>query len=359
MIRFDFRSDTVTRPCAAMRRAMAEAEVGDDVFGDDPTVRRLEERAAAWLGKEAAVFVPSGTMANLIALCVHARPGEEALCEARAHVAHYEQAAAARFAGVQLRPLPGDERGALSAEAVAGAIRARPDDPEPVQLHCPRTAVCLLENTHNFSGGRVVPLADLEAVARVCRARGVAVHLDGARLANAAAATGIALDVWSRACDSVALAFSKGLGAPVGSVLAGPGAWCFEARRVRKALGGAMRQSGVLAAAALVALERGLEPLRADHRRARRLAEGLAELEGIEVDPERVETNIVFVRHRDGQAAEASLCAALAEAGVGAVAVAGFGLRFVTHRDVGDDAVEAVLRTAAAWCRARARRPAD
>jgi threonine aldolase len=345
----DFRSDTVTRPGPAMREAMAQAEVGDDVFGDDPTVRRLEAQVAELLGKAAAVFLPSGTMANLVAFCVHARPGEEALVEARSHTFHYEQAGAARFAGVQLRPLPGDERGGLSPEEVTAAIRARPGDPLGAQLHCPRTALCVIENTHNFTGGRVVPLAQVRALGERCRARGVRVHLDGARLMNAVVASGVPAAAWAAPCDSVYIALSKGLGAPAGSVLAGDEAFCFEARRVRKALGGGMRQSGILAAAGLLAMTDGVARLGEDHRNARALAEGLSTVPGLAVDPGAVETNIVFIKHERGRRAEASLVDALAQAGIGCVAVGEHGVRFVTHLDVSREDVDAVIAAAAAW----------
>ncbi|GIW71622.1 MAG: threonine aldolase [Planctomycetota bacterium] len=346
----DFRSDTVTRPSPAMRRAMAQAEVGDDVFGDDPTAIRLEQRAAELLGKPAALFVPSGTMANLIAFLVHCRPGEEAIVEQRSHVLLSEQGGAARFAGVQLRALAGDARGVMAPRAVAAALRGGPDVPPLARLHNPRTALVVLENTHNFCGGTVQPLEVIRATAAAVRPRGVRVHLDGARLPNACVASGIPLAAWAEPCDSVAISLCKGLGAPAGSVLAGEQEFIAEARRARKALGGGMRQLGVLAAAGLLALApESFAQLATDHAHARLLAEGLAALPGLEVDLGAVQTNIVFVRHAAGRAAEQALAAALAAEGIGCVPVGELGLRFVTHRDVGRADVEAAIAAVRAW----------
>jgi threonine aldolase len=283
----DFRSDTVTRPTPAMRRAMAEAEVGDDVYGEDPTVNRLEERIAERLGLEAAVFVPSGTQANQIAMGLHCRQGDEVITEAGSHILQYEGGALAALWGVQPQPLP-SERGLLTPEQVAEAIRTD-------NVHAPRSRLLSLENTHNRGGGTVWPLERFRAVVEVARKGGLAVHLDGARLFNAQAATGTPAASWAKLTDTTSVCFSKGLGAPVGSALAGSAALIREARRLRKRLGGGMRQAGLLAAAALHALEHHVERLAEDHAHTRRLAAGLAELSGVKVEPSRVETNILLV----------------------------------------------------------------
>lgn len=324
----DFRSDTVTRPTPAMRRAMAEAEVGDDVFEDDPTVAALERRAADLFGKEAGLFVPTGTMGNLAAIACHTQPGEEVFVEALSHAYNNEVGGAARFAGVLTRTLDSD-RGLLDPEVVRRFAR-------PASLHSPRTALLIVENTHNFWGGRVVPLAHLGALHAVAREKGMAVHVDGARLFNAAVATGTEPRAWGARCDTLQLCLSKGLGAPVGSLLLGAAEWIARARRVRKTLGGGMRQVGVLAAPGLLALEEGPKHLAADHARARRLAEALADVHGCLVDPAACETNILFVRTTAGPASYGPLAAGLEARGVLAVALGDLGVRFVTHRDVDD-----------------------
>ncbi len=281
----DLRSDTVTRPTEAMRAAMAAAEVGDDQLEGDPTVRRLEERTAEVLGKEAALYFPTGLMANQTALAVLGRPGGEIVCEAGAHIFHYEEGAAAGLAGVQLHPVSGPD-GRLTAEIVATGIR--PESP-----YLPRTTAIALENTHLASGGTVMDLADGEAIRELAGERGLAVHMDGARLWNASATSGIEPAVYGALADTVMVCFSKALGAPVGSALAGPGVVLEEAWRVRRRMGGSMRQSGIIAAGALHALENHRERLKDDHRRARELASGLAQLAGISVvDPP---TNIVMI----------------------------------------------------------------
>lgn len=282
----DFRSDTVTKPTPGMRRAIADAEVGDDVYGEDPTVLRLEERVAERLGLEAALFVPSGTQANQVAIGVHCRPGDEVLTEAGSHILHYEGGAVPALWGVQPQPLPG-ERGLLTPEAVASAVR---ED----NIHYPRTRLLSLENTHNRGCGSVWPVERFRAVVDVARKAGLAVHLDGARLFNAEVAAGVPASTWAKLTDTTSVCFSKGLGAPVGSALVGRADHIREARRLRKRLGGAMRQAGILAAAALYALEHHVERLAEDHANARRLAAGLAEVPGVKVDAARVETNMVF-----------------------------------------------------------------
>lgn len=320
----DFRSDTLTRPTPAMRRAMAEAEVGDDVFGEDPTVRRLEAAAAAWLGVPAALFVPSGTMANQIAIRVHCRPGDELICEERSHVFRYEAGGAAALSGVQVWPLVAPD-GFPSPDQVTAAVRS--DD-----VHYPRSRLLVLENTHNMSGGRVLsPAAMAELVARA-QALGLRLHVDGARLVNAAVASGCEPAELTRGADSVSLCLSKGMGAPVGSVIAGSHDFVGAARRVRKAFGGGMRQAGVLAAAGLLALAEARDQAAADHRLARRLAASLAALPGLTV---RVpQSNIVMVDLSDLAADD--LVARLAAHGVRGLAVAPQRLRLVTHRDVGE-----------------------
>jgi threonine aldolase len=279
----DLRSDTVTRPTAAMRETMARAEVGDDVYDEDPTVNRLEAAVAERLGKEAALFVPSGTMANQLALLVHTRPGDVVLAGEGAHVLLYESGAASALAGVQIQTV--GRGGLFDAADVRAAIH-------PPDHHFAPTRLVALENTHNQSGGRIFPLAQVREVAAAARERGLALHLDGARLWNAVVASGVPARDWAACFDTVACCLSKGLGAPVGSLLAGDAASIERAHRFRKMLGGGMRQAGILAAAGLHALEHHVERLTEDHANARRLAGGLARL-GLRVDPPP-ETNMVF-----------------------------------------------------------------
>lgn len=334
----DLRSDTVTKPTPAMREAMARAEVGDDVYGEDPTVRALEERVAQILGKEAALFMPSGTMANQVAIRSHTEPGDEIIADARAHVLLYERAAPAALAGVLPRPIE-TATGVFAAAAVRARVRSIvPGMPAGV---LPRTRLLCLENTHNAGGGTVWPLADFEEVAQEARRLGLAVHLDGARLWNAAIASGIAEARWAALCDSVAVCFSKGLGAPVGSALAGSRAFIDRARFFRGMYGGAMRQAGVIAAAALYALDHHRERLTEDHANARRLACGLAQFAGLEIDPARVQTNILYVRLKR---LPASVFAERAEAaGVRVLPVAADSLRLVTHLDVSTRDIDRAL----------------
>jgi threonine aldolase len=336
----DFRSDTVTVPSAAMRAAMAAAEVGDDVLDGDPTVRRLEERAAAWLGKEGALFVPSGTMANQVALGASTRPGDEMIVERSAHAVCWEGGAAAAFHGVQTVTLHAED-GALDLDEIRAVVRID-------TVHCPRTALIATEQTFMGSGraagGVVVPLAHLEAVRALALEHGLAVHMDGARLANAVVAAGVPAARWAGTADSVSVCFSKGLGAPVGSIVAGDAAFLERGRVVRKRLGGWMRQAGVVAAGALYALEHNVERLAEDHALARALAEVLDAVPGITCPPSEVTTNIVMARlARDDLDAE-TLARALAEHGVRALPQSPRCLRFVTHRDVGPADVERVAR---------------
>ncbi len=329
----DLRSDTVTRPTPAMRRAMHDAEVGDDVYGEDPTVARLEGLVAERAGCEAGLFVPSGTMGNQVALAVHAQRGSEVIVPERAHVYEYELGAMAVIAGVVPRfvaaphgvPRPEDVRAAVSDS-----------------VHVAPSALVVLENTHNRAGGTVVPLEVAHAIGAVARAAGLPFHLDGARAWNAAAALGVALDEVCAPFDSVSLCLSKGLGAPVGSVLVGSRAFRHAAHRYRKLLGGGMRQAGVLAAAAIVAVETMTERLVEDHARARRLAEGLAYLPGVSIELASVQTNMVYAGVRDGP----GFAAALAEEGVLVNALGPGSVRLVTHADLRDGDVERALERA-------------
>ncbi len=282
----DLRSDTVTRPSAGMRKAMAEAEVGDDVYGEDPTVNRLQECAASLLGKEAALFVPSGTMANQTSLLAHTRPGDEIILERGSHILNHEAGGLAALAGVQTFVLDG-KRGIIEPEQVEEAVRF-PD------VHFPPTRLVWIENTHNRGGGTVFPLEKMKEIRAVALGRDLVMHMDGARLFNACAASDIPPAEYAKQVDSLNFCFSKGLGAPVGSMVVGSADFIKRVHRFRKMLGGGMRQAGILAAAALYALDHNVERLAQDHVNARRLAEGLADCKGVVVTNEPVETNLVF-----------------------------------------------------------------
>lgn len=329
----DFRSDTVTRPTPALRQAMAEAVVGDDVYGEDPTVRELEKEVASVLGKPAALFVPSGCMGNQIAAWLETSPGQEVALSSEGHSYDWELSGLAALAGVQARPLP-TVRGRFDLEQVRATLR-------PAGGFRPACRLLIVENTHNFQGGSIVPLEHLQDLREVALQRGARVHLDGARLWNASAASGIAPARYAALADSVMVCFSKGLGAPVGSALVGDGGLVARAREVRKLLGGGLRQAGVLAAPALLALRTHRERLVDDHRRARRLAEGLAALPGVEILHAPVETNIVFAR-TPGRPALA-LKEALARESVLVGTTGPETVRFVTHLDVGESDVERAL----------------
>ncbi|MHC4940704.1 MAG: threonine aldolase family protein [Planctomycetota bacterium] len=320
----DFRSDTVTKPTPAMRRAMAEAEVGDDVFGDDPTVLALEARVAELFGREAALYCPTGTMANQVAIGLQVSPGDEILMEELSHTFHFEVGGAARLWGAQAR-LYASDRGTPDPDAVAALVR-------PDNVHLARTTLCLVENTNNFHGGAVVKLEAIRAL-RAALPDTVALHLDGARLWNAHVATGTPLPDYAATATTLMVALSKGLGCPAGSLVIGDTDAMAEARRLRKLLGGGMRQVGVLAATAMVALDEGFDHLAEDHARAKRLAEGLG------VDPATVDTNIVIADVDDAPAVEVRF----KEAGVLIVAIGPKQVRLVTHRDVGDADVERAL----------------
>lgn len=331
----DFRSDTVTRPTAAMRRAMAEAEVGDDGFGDDPTVNRLEDRSAELIGTEAALFVASGVMGNQLAVWCHTKPGSEVLCVETAHVANTERGAGAAIAGVQFRGIPSPDGRIRPEQLVAETV------PEH---HRPRPSLLAWENTHAVSGGTVVPFDLMAATSATAKDMGLPVHLDGARLFNAVAVSGTPADRWSSLVDSVQFCLSKGLGAPIGSVLCGTADFIAEARYRRKMMGGGWRQAGVLAAAGLVALD-GRDRLVDDHALARRLAEGLAERYPGCIDLSRVETNLVIVAGSHIPGGPKALAGALARAGVLVEEYPPGHLRFVTHRDVDAGDVARVLGT--------------
>ena len=329
MSSIDLRSDTVTRPTEAMRRAMVEAPVGDDVYGEDPTAHRLEARAAEILGKEAAVFTPTGTMANQIALALHCRPGDEVVVGVGAHLVLYEVAAGAALAGVQFVEV--GEGGLFGPEDLEAAIK-------PDLSFFPETTLVAMENTHNRGGGRVFPQEDIAAIAELARSRGLGVHLDGARIWNAAAATGRSEAELSAPADTVTACFSKGLGAPVGSVLAGSAELIWRARRIRRRLGGGMRQVGVLCAAALHALEHHRARIVEDHAHARLLAEGVDRAEGLRCELSTVETNIVNFEVEAGAAQP--VVDRAARKGVLVSAVGPSTIRAVTHIEVSREQVE-------------------
>ena len=328
----DLASDTKTRPTPGMRAAMAAAEVGDERAHEDPTVNRLNARCAELLGKEAAVFLPSGTMANEIALAVHCRPGEEVICDATSHLIGFEGGGPAALAGVMIQPLNG-KRGIFDAEQLRAAIR--PDRP-----YAPRQRLVEVEQTANLGGGAIWPLHVLDAVADTAHAAKLSTHMDGARLLNACVATHIDANVYARGFDSVWIDFSKGLGAPGGAVLAGPRDFCEEAFRVKLRWGGAMRQSGIIAAACEYALDHQLDRLADDHANARRLAEGLAGLPGIAIDPAHVETNLVYFEITADGLDAAELAAALLEKGVRVTEMGAKRIRAVTHLDVSREQVQ-------------------
>ncbi|HEX9655100.1 MAG TPA: low-specificity L-threonine aldolase [bacterium] len=332
----DLRSDTVTKPSPAMRQAMLEAEVGDDVFGEDPTVNHLQEMLAELLGKEAALFVPSGTMGNEIAIKCHTRPGDEVICEYGCHVYNYESGAAPFLSGVQFRPIKG-QRGVITAAQVEEAIQPLPD-------HFPRTSLITVENTHNSAGGTIFPLSELERLYALAKQRNLKLHLDGARIWNAAVASGVSVEDYARYCDSIAVCFSKGLGAPVGSAVAGSKKFIVEAHRLRKLLGGGMRQAGILAAAARYALQHNFDRLHEDHLNARFLAEELCTIPGIKLDLEAVQTNIVIFDIEESGTSVQEILQKLKENGVLVVPFGSTRIRAVTHLDVNREEIKRAIR---------------
>ena len=322
----DLRSDTVTRPSPAMREAMARAHVGDDVYGEDPTVNALQDRVAEILGKEAALFVPSGTMANQIGLRINTSPGDEVILEQESHVFYYETAAPAMLSQVQLRTLPG-KRGVLNAAQILEAVRTS-------EYYLPHSSLVVLENTHNRAGGTVYPIEEIRAIRSSTARLGIAMHLDGARLWNASVASGVGLRSLAEPFDTVAVCFSKGLGAPVGSALAGSRAAMEKALKFRKILGGGMRQAGIIAAGALYGLEHNIDRLAEDHEHARLLAEGILECRAMALDRSSVETNMVVAHLTATNASADQLVSALARRGVLISAVGPRSIRAVTHLDV-------------------------
>jgi threonine aldolase len=336
--RIDLYSDTQTRPTDAMRRAIFEAEVGDEQQGGDPSVNRLQEMVAELLGKQSALFLPSGTMCNEIAYRVWARPGQEVLLDQSAHTLHFEAGGLAALSGLMTRPLDG-ERGVFTAAMVRAA--ARPRD----SFHAPQSALVSIEQTANLGGGRIWPLQAVVEVAEAARDLGLAVHMDGARLLNAVVASGVAAADYAAPCDSVWIDLSKGLGCPVGAVLAGSRDFILEARRCKHQFGGAMRQAGIIAAAGVYALENHVERLAEDHANARRLAEGIGEIAGLQVDPSTVETNMVYFDVHDSVMTAEVLAGKLAEEqGVRVGAVGPRTIRAVTHLDVGAADIKGALR---------------
>lgn len=335
----DLRSDTVTKPSAKMRAAMASAEVGDDVFGDDPTVNTLQEKAAEIFEREAALWIPTGCMANEIAVKVHTKPGQEIVTDDRGHILNYELGAAAVISGVTIRAVKsGDGSGHLTWDEIEPVVRV---DPPYYQA---ATGLVCLENTHNFGGGSVMTAAQCSNICEKAHALNLPVHMDGARIFNASVALNTPVADLSHHCDSVMFTLSKGLGAPAGSVLLGSKEFIGEARIWRKRLGGGMRQIGILAAAGLIALEEGPKRLHKDHENAKRLAEGLAEIPGISIDVEKVVTNIVIFDISDTGKSSADIVAALKDKGILAIGFANL-IRMVTHLDVSKGDIENCLET--------------
>jgi threonine aldolase len=332
----DLRSDTVTRPSDEMRHAMATAEVGDDVLGDDPTVQALERAAAERIGKESALFVPSGTMANLVALLTHCGRGDEAIVGSESHILHHEATGASALGGISLRAVANDDRGRIDPSDVEGALR-------PVGTPPPTALVCL-ENTQNRCGGAAVALTEMRDVIAVARGAGAAVHIDGARIFNAAAALETDAATLAAEADTVSFCFSKGLGAPVGSVVTGTADFIDRARPIRRQLGGGMRQSGVIAAAALYALEHNVDRLAEDHANARWLADGLAGLPHVKLDPTTVDSNIVFYELEgiDGAVFREQLAAE----GVACSGTSATRIRMVTHLDVNTSEIDEAIAAA-------------
>jgi threonine aldolase len=345
----DLACDTKTKPTAAMRAAMAAAEVGDERAHEDPSVNRLVARCADLLGKDAAVFLPSGTMANEIALAVHCRPGEAVLCDATSHIIGFEGGGPAALAGVMIEPLQGT-RGIFDAAQLRAAIRA--DAP-----YAPRQRLVVVEQTSNLGGGAIWSRATLDDVAAVAHAAGLSTHMDGARLLNAGVASGVAVADFARGYDSVWIDFSKGLGAPGGAVLAGTKAFCEDAFRLKLRWGGALRQAGIIAAACEYALDRHVARLADDHANARRLAEGLRGLPGIAIDPSEVETNLVYFDVGTSGYAASGFVQALQARGVRMVAMGTTRVRAVTHLDVDGAAIERAIELVRAFCEEKRQNP--
>ncbi len=328
----DLRSDTLTRPSRPMREYMMYAEVGDDVFAEDPTINQLQSMIAEMTGKEAALFVTSGTQANQISINAHTQPGDEVICDYNAHIFNYESGAAGMLSGVQLHPVTG-RNGHPTVEQIEAVIR-------PFDDHYPQTKLICLENTHNRAGGTVFPIEQIAAVAELVEKHRLKMHLDGARLWNAAIATGLKIADYAQYFDSVALCFSKGLGAPAGSIIAGSKEFIKRAHFYRKACGGGMRQAGILAAAAIYAVENHFELLKRDHEHARLLAEALNDCPGISVNMEQTKTNIVIAELTDGRMTAEEMVEKLAGEGILVFPFSPVKVRFVTHLDVSRAAIE-------------------
>ena len=329
----DLRSDTVTKPSSAMREAMAQAPVGDDVYGEDPTVNRLEAMAAEMLGKEAALFVPSGVMGNQLAIRLHTRPGDEVIVESTSHIIRYEGGSASSLSGVQLCCIPG-VRGHLERDQIVEAIR-------PSDVHYPKTSLLCLEQTHNSGGGSVYPLTTIHQLVESAREHDLALHLDGARLFNAVTATGVSAADYAHPFDSVSFCLSKGLGAPIGSMIVSDKDRVAQLRRLRKLYGGGMRQVGIIAAAGIYALENNIDRLKVDHAHAKRLAELLQKISAVSVDPNQVETNIIIFRISETAKSTIELMEECKQSGVLLNAVGDHAFRVVTHLDISTQDIEA------------------
>lgn len=335
----DLRSDTVTQPCPRMRHAIAAAVVGDDVLGDDPTVTMLETKTAEILGKEAAVFMPSGTMTNQVAIRLHTQPGDEIVMEKNSHTYFYEAGGPAALSGVMCQLITGN-RGLFTSGDLKAAIRPR-------NIHFPPTKLIVLENTHNRGGGTIWPLEQIASISETAKNDSLRMHLDGARLWNATAATGIPEKDYAQYFDTISVCFSKGLGAPVGSALAGSTEMIDQARRFRKLFGGGMRQAGIIAAGALYGLENNRQRLKEDHENAKQLANGIAGLKGIEVEPDTVETNILFFKTTDP--AE-KLINAMKDKGILMMALGTNSIRAVTNLMVTNEMIEEAIQTITSLC---------
>jgi threonine aldolase len=345
----DLRSDTVTKPTPGMWAAIQAADVGDDVFGEDPTVNRLQERVASLLGKEAALYVPSGTMSNQICVKAHTQPGDEILCDVGCHIYNNEAGGPAVLSGVMCRTITGDH-GILEKSQLEDKIR-------PVDDHMVRTRLVALENTHNRGGGRVYPLEKIRTISAWAHQHGLLMHLDGARLWNAMVATGIPAATWAQHFDSVSVCFSKGLGAPIGSALAGTQEFVTQARRIRKLLGGGMRQAGIAAAAALYALDHHIERLAEDHRNARVIAQAVADTPGLRLDPPEVETNLIWFELDPELATAKEITASLKQRGILISAAGSYRMRACTHLDVSAAQAERAAETIRQAFATGARRP--
>lgn len=338
----DLRSDTVTKPTAAMREAMIRAEVGDDVFGEDPTVNALQKKVAALFEKEDALFVPTGVMANQLAIKVHTQPGNEIIVESESHIFYYETAAPSVLSGVQMFPLKG-KNGVLTSEQIAEAIR-------PPAYYMPRTSLVCLENTHNMAGGVVYPVDEIREISEFVKERGISLHLDGARLWNACVATGVSPKTYAQYFDSLSVCFSKGLGAPIGSMVIGTKAMIERARTYRKIFGGGMRQVGVIAAAAEYALENNIDRLKTDHEHARVLGKGIAANNRLRVNLDTIETNIVMVDVLPSGQSTESMLAGLEKEGLLLSPAGSSRIRAVTHLDVGREAIEKAIEIFKSVC---------